>query len=397
MIIQDLQIILKSYGYLGSLENISNSMINEYAHKIEKIIKFKQGDASKVAENIDKTKHGFDFERPFYLYEGLVDKNNPTKPNADILGFELANNMSKASEIPLIEVLPFGVKGLVILTGDDDQAYLEKYDEQLKVIKKFPITYFLHPLTKHTKETISAIGDNVDFGIHPDSLEEPKKYDILTKEQLQSMENLVGYKMNSVRNHGFLSDGYQGHLKTWEKLGLEIDVNIPGVDGTALNGSYLPMKVKKEDENWSEHYSLLTAFGDGMLFAQNLTESECIKKINNLAIQIENTFPGVLVFNFHPQNISSTTKMHKAVLKIAKRKNWMALTVNQYLEWLKIIDSIEIEKIDSEYIIKSNLDKEIEGIVLNFSQISSGGIFNNLFNKNRIVLPKWTTNYRFKK
>lgn len=394
----DLQIILKSYGYLSSLENISEEELFKYKDMVEKIIKFKQGDASKVTENVDKTKHGFDFERPFYLYESLIDKNNPTKPNADILGFELAYKMSKLNNIPLIEVLPYGAQGLIILTGDDDQAFLEKYDEQLKVIKNFPITYFLHPLTKHTTETISKLSpEHVDFGIHPDALEEPFKYDTLAKEQLKSIENLVGYKMNSVRNHGFLSDGYQGHLKTWEDLGLEIDVNIPGVDGTALNGSYLPMKVKKEDGRWSEHYSLITAFGDGMLFAQNLTESQCTKKINKLANQIEKTFPGVLVFNFHPQNISSTTKMHKAVLKIAKRKNWIALTMKQYLDWLKILDSIQIERVNEEYMLKTNLNKEIEGVVLNFEAMSSGGLLNNFFNNHRVIVPKWTKSYKVKK
>jgi hypothetical protein len=392
MTIQDLQVILKSYGYLAPINKISNIQIDKYKKTIEKIIKFRQGDPSRVIKNVDKTKHGFDFERPFYLYDDFIDKKNPTKPHADILGFQLVNEMSKINDMPLIEVLPYGAKGLIILTGDDDQAYLEKYNEQLNLIKNFPITYFLHPLTRHTKETISALGNNVDFGIHPDALDTPSKYNILTEEQLESIENLVGRKISSVRNHGFLSDGYQGHLKTWEKLGLEIDVNIPGVDGTALNGSYLPMKVKREDGIWSEHYSLLTAFGDGMLFVHNLTEFECIKKINNLAIQIENSFPGVLVFNFHPQNISLTTKMHKTVMKIAKRKNWIALTMSQYLEWLKIIDSIKIEKIGSNYLLKSDLNKEIRGIVLNFSQVSSYSLLKKIFSKRKNI-PMWIDNY----
>lgn len=395
MTIQDLQVILKSYGYLAPIKKINNIQINKYKKTIEKIIKFRQGDPSKVIENIDKTKHGFDFERPFYLYDDLIDKKNPTKPNADILGFRLVNEMSKINDMPLVEVLPYGAKGLIILTGDDDQAYLEKYNEQLNLIKNFPITYFLHPLTRHTKETISALGNNVDFGIHPDALDVPSKYDILTEEQLESMENLVGRKMNSLRNHGYLSDGYQGHLKTWEKLDLEIDVNIPGVDGTALNGSYLPMKVKREDGIWSEHYSLLTAFGDGMLFAQNLTESECIKKINNLATQIENSLPGVLVFNFHPQNINLTTKMHKAVLKIAKRKSWIALTMSEYLDWLQVINSITVEKIGSDYLLKSHLNREIKGITLNFSQVSSYSLLKKIFSKRKNI-PKWINYYKVK-
>ena len=132
-----------------------------------------------------------------------------------------------------------------------------------------------------------------------------------------------------------------------------------------------------------------------MLFAQNSTESECIKKINNLVTQIENNFPGVLVFNFHPQNINSTTKMHKAVLKIAKRKSWIALTISEYLDWLQVINSITVEKIGSDYLLKSDLNREIKGITLNFSQVSSYSLLKKIFS-NRKNIPKWISDYKVK-
>lgn len=394
--IEDIQIILKSYGYMGDTNNIDKNNIINFSNYVNKIIEFKQGQIYKVDSDVDRSALGFDFERPIYLYEGLVDKSNPTKPFADILGFELAQQFSKLNDIPLIEVLPYGAKGLVILTGDDDQAYLEKYSEQIKVIKDFPITYFLHPLTRHNKETLSNLNSNIEFGIHPDALEAPKKYSELAMEQLKNIQAIVENKIISVRNHGYLSDGYQGHLETWEKLGLEIDVNIPGVDGTALNGSYLPMKVKKIEGTWSEHYSLLTAFGDGMIFAYNMTESEAVSKIKKLAKQIENSIPGVLVFNLHPQNISLTTKIHKSILSIAKRKKWEAMKLGDYFNWIKILESLTIEKSDGEYIIRSSKNVNISGVVLNFNNIRKLSILERLFGKGYIMLPDFKNEIRIK-
>jgi hypothetical protein len=79
-------------------------------------------------------------------------------------------------------------------------------------------------------------------------------------------------------------------------------------------------------------------------------------------------------------------------MKIAKRKNWIALTMSQYLEWLKIIDSIKIEKIGSNYLLKSDLNKEIRGIVLNFSQVSSYSLLKKIFSKRKNI-PMWIDNY----
>lgn len=380
---EDLETVLRSYGFLGLID-CSDSKLMEHVDIVEEIIKLKQGDPLKVDFQINKTRHGFDFERPFYLYDDLVDKNNPTNPRADVLGFKLASEFSIATGIPLIEVLPDGVSGVVMLTGDDDQAYLEKYDEQLKLLKDIPVTYFLHPSTRHNKETLSKLSENVSFGVHPDALEKPEEYDLRCIEHTGQINSLLGLNVRSVRNHGYLCNGYQGHLKIWEELGLKIDVNLPGVDGTALNGSFLPMKVRREDGSWSDHYALLTAFGDGMVFAQNMTERQGVTRIKNMARQIEETLPGVLVFNFHPQNISSTRKLHKAVIKIAKRRNWLALSMDEYWDWLNRVDSVTILKTDKGFLLESSYDGFIDRMVLKAPRAGKW---------QRIELPDWAKAY----
>jgi hypothetical protein len=349
---------------------------------IEEITRYRQGDPAKVETTAYKGGLGFDYERPNYLYEDQLHPQYRSIPWADNLGYLLSEELARLTNIPLLEPLPYGAKGLVIITGDDDQAYLEKYDEQLKAIDGLPITYFLHPLTRHTPETLAKLPANVEIGVHPDALETPCAYDSLCAEQTSFVRILSGKPVRTVRNHGFLNDGYWGHLKPWEENGLELDVNIPGVDGTALNGSFLPFRVRRADGTWSPHYSLLTAFGDGIVFALGMTDRQAARKIRSLASQIENSNPGILVFNFHPQNIDHTRLMHRAVVKLARRRGWHCMGLESYLDWLKMLDTLSVISTNDGIVIRSSIPTTIEGLVLKYPHSKDKW--------QRMQLPPWS-------
>jgi hypothetical protein len=309
----------------------------------EEIVRHRQGNPAQVQVAAVKSGFGFDFERPNYLFEEQVLPQYCTVPWADHLGFFLAETLAQLSGYPLIEPLPGGARGAVILTGDDDQAWLEKYAEQLQVIGKFPITYFLHPLTRHTRETLAQLPPHVELGLHPDALEHPEAYEQLCTEQALQIRHVSGKPVRLVRNHGYLNRGYLGHLPIWEANGLMLDVNYPGVDGMALTASFLPMRLRRADGTWSDHYSLLTPFGDGMLYALNLTQRQAVDRIWKLARQVEKSCVGVIVLNFHPQNIADTRDMHQAVLELAQRTGWRALGLESYLGWLEMCESLRIQ------------------------------------------------------
>ncbi|WP_425214639.1 hypothetical protein [Tumidithrix helvetica] len=319
----------------------------------EEIIRHRQGDPSKVLESGTKGGFGFAHERANYLFEDQIHPQYPTYPWADRLGFFLAETFSQLSGYPLVDILPNGAKGAVILTGDDDQAFLEKYDEQLRVIGDCPITYLLVPQTRHTPETLAKMPSNVEIGLHPDALEQPEQYDRLCTEQANFIRQLSGRSVRTLRNHGYLDRGYLGFLKTWEENKIGLSVNYSKADGTVMNGSLLPMKMRTPDRNWSNHYSLLTAFGDGIIFALNQTEKQAAKKIKQLVNQIESSVPGILVFNLHPQNIDSTRHLHKEVILLSQRLGWIAIGLDSYLDWLCMLDSIKIESTDKGFVLQS--------------------------------------------
>ena len=269
--------------------------------------------------------------------------------------------------MPLIEPLPGGARGLVLLTGDDDQAFLDKYDQQLRAIGTTPITYYLVPQTRHTPQTLGALPSTVDFGVHPDALERPDLYDSACAEQTAFVRGLTGRACRTVRNHGYLNRGYLGHLQAWESNGLELDLNLPGVDGTALNGSFLPMRVRRPDGSWSSHFTLLTAFGDGMMLALNMSARAACRSITRLAQQVERDAPAVLVFNLHPQNISQTVALHKKVRWLCARPGWRAMSVERYLDWVKRLDQVCVQHHGGGWTIRS--EEPVEGLVMSVQEV----------------------------
>jgi hypothetical protein len=311
---------------------------------VEEVVRHTQGDPRQAEVAANKSCWGFPHERPTYLFEGQLHPDYPTTPWADLLGFTLAELLAELTDLPLVEPLPGGAAGAVVLTGDDDQAWLEKYDHQLRCVGDFPITYFLLPWTRHTPATLAKLPRTVELGLHVDSLDAPERYAERCAEQARAVRSLCGRPVRSVRNHGFLSDGVSGHLPAWEDAGLALDANLPGLDGTALSGSFLPFRVRRPDGSWSAHRTLLSAFGDGMLPICELTERQAVRRVRRLARQVEVTRPGVLVFNFHPQNISETARLHRAVVALGRRRGWVALGVESYLAWLETRDQIRLHR-----------------------------------------------------
>jgi len=346
---------------------------------VAEMVRYRQGDPRRVESGCDKNALGFDFERPIYLFAEQILPAHRTVPWADRLGFFLAEALSRVTGCPLIEPLPGGARGAILLSGDDDQAWLEKYDEQLQLVGDVPMTYFLVPQTRHAEASLARLPSNVELGLHPDALEQPQAYDRLCAEQAKQIRALSGRKIRTVRNHGFLNRGYLGHLRAWEDNGLAMDFNYPGVDGTALNGSFLPMRVRRADGTWSTHYSLLTGFGDGMIEALRMSARQAARRIRQVAAQIEASHPGVLVCNFHPQNVARTAALHREAVQLARRPGWTALGAESYLDWLELLEALEIERSGGEFVLAS--PRPVRNLVLRFP---SEGIWRQR------ALPPWS-------
>lgn len=321
---------------------------------VEELVRYTQGTPHVEEYTGCKNLWGMAHEQPAFLYEKHIVPGLETEPWADKLGMLIAENIAAAIDVPLISPLPSGLQGGIILTGDDDQAWLEKYEEQLSILRDFPITYFLLPYTNHTAETLARLPRSVEFGMHVDALNQPENYEGCCKQQTIEVRDLLGkHPAHAVRNHGHLNNGYWGHLQAWEAAELSFDLNIRGLDGTCPTGSYLPFRVRRLDGSWSSHTSLFSTFSDSMLFLQKWSEDKQIKVIMRLVRQIEVSCPGILVFNFHPQNVSQVARVHRAVMAIARRKGWRAFGVETFRRWLEVIDGVRMTEVNGVLVLRS--------------------------------------------
>jgi hypothetical protein len=311
---------------------------------VEELIRHTHGDPTQVGRgDVEKSRWDFPGERPNYLFEDQLVPHLRTIPWADHLGFTLAEALAELTGLPLIEPLPHGARGAVLLTGDDDEAYLEKYAEQLRLVGDFPISYFLLDRTRHTSETIARLPAHVELGLHADALDAPDQYDERCRQQLETVQRLCGRPVRTVRNHGFLNRGYLGHLPVWEATGIRLDVNYPGLDGTALTASFLPFQNRRPDGTWADHYSLVTTFGDGMIGILKLTQRQAAARVRMLCRQIDRSYPGIVCVNFHPQNVASVTKLHQEILAWGRSRAWVAFGAESLLDWWTIRNRVTVE------------------------------------------------------
>jgi hypothetical protein len=303
------------------------------------LTRYRQGDPEQTAPQ--RAMWGIPGERPLYLFEAQLAGEDPSERHADWWGKALANAIETCAGIAPVEILPGGAKGAIILTGDDDQAAMSNYERQLEILGDAPITYFLHPCTKHDKASMARLfaGREVDLGIHPDALNAPRRYAQLFGEQARWFERLTGRPPLSVRNHGYLNDGYWGHLSSWLARGVAISSNIPGLDGRVVNGSLLPARVGWQGD-LTQHWSVLTAIGDGVRFALGMTPDQAADCIHALADRIRtDEVPGLIVLNLHPDNVDKTASMHDAVLEL-RRGGFHAWTMRECVAWFDARDGI---------------------------------------------------------
>lgn len=308
----------------------------------EELVRYTQGDPAQVDIPQDRSMWGYGHERAVYLYQHHTHPKYPLEPWADNLGYFLAETLGRWLGVPLLAPLPGGARGGVLLTGDDDQAWLEKYDEQLRLVGDFPITYLLLPHTRHTPETLAKMPANVEFGLHVDALEAPDQYDPVCRKQYAEVCALTGRTVRVVRNHGHLNRDYWGHLAVWDECGLDLDLNVPGMSGTARTGTFLPFRVRRADGSWSPHYGLLSGYSDSLTYALKWSGRKQARHIRRLADQVERARPGVLVFNWHPQNVTDNVPAHRAIMAAGRRPGWAALGADSYLGWLKAVERVEL-------------------------------------------------------
>jgi hypothetical protein len=304
------------------------------------ILRYRQGDPRMVETGQVGDLWGYPGERPNFLFENQRSGESRHARHADEWMCFLSRSIARATAQPEPAMLPDGAPGAVVLTGDDDGASPQDYAEQLRTIGDLPISYYIHKDTRLDAATLSAMlaRTGTEIGLHPDALDCPDRYPAAFREQADWLHALCGVRARSVRNHGFLNDGYWGHLPTWLEHGIEVSSNLPGFDGNVLNGSLLPARLEWNGE-LTPHWSVLTSIGDGVVFVNKWSEQEVARCVYDAADAVRHRgLPGVLVFNLHPANIAKTGAMHAAVMDVI-RDGFVPWNLSQCHRWFARLES----------------------------------------------------------
>ena len=320
------------------------------------LIRYRQGDPAMALTNSNREKWGYSGERPNYLFDAQLRGENRHERHADWWVYVLRSVLVDRAGLATRSILPNGVPGVIIVTGDDDAALLEHYEEQCALLDPVPITYFSLQSTSCLDMSIVKDLSNrfsIEWELHPDALEAPDQYGEKFSNQAEWFEELTGKQIQIVRNHGFLNDGYWGHLSTWCKHGIKGSSNIPGFDGQVLNGSLLPARVSLAGE-LTEHWSLLTLFGDGIIFTNEWTDEQAAEKVLEQGKRILGSrVPGVMCLNLHPVNINKTRAMHSAVHDLME-EGFIAMTFSDLLSWFQTNDRDDFSEHEGQPIKTKN-------------------------------------------
>lgn len=285
---------------------------------------------------------GIDGERPNYLFENQLDPVDPFDRLADRWIWTLRSALVGRGGVAVRPVLPFDAPGAVIVTGDDDQASIDAYKGQAQRLGRLPTTYFLHPLARIDRRTMARVAHDraVEWELHPDALDAPDRYAERLSDQCAWYTAFMGRKPRMLRNHGFLNDGYWGHAAAWLDNGIVGSSNLPGLDGRILNGSLLPGRLALGGE-LTCHWSVLTAFGDGVYFVHAWDAAKAFDAVLEAGRRIvESGIPGMLVLNLHPANHDSAASMHEAAHALVKELGFAAMNLGGALAWFDRADSV---------------------------------------------------------
>lgn len=101
----------------------------------EDLVRFRQGDLVQAESNQSRINLAPGSKQPDdYLYQDQIKGGGKYNRQADWLSRALAGLLSEWTGIPLSPLLPNNAIGIVVVTGDDDQAALDKYKMQRKLL-----------------------------------------------------------------------------------------------------------------------------------------------------------------------------------------------------------------------------------------------------------------------
>lgn len=298
-----------------------------------------------------------------------IDSSKVSIPQADeqmrLLSHAIERLSSNKLPLPRTWYFPYGMKSLVIFTGDGEHTPVEELDRQIKDIQSWGgnMTLYIigtyidpHKVQEWIKDgnEISVHYNAVIDDLNPSSEVDKPTYKVMNKvydTMTADFKEVYGFLPQTVRNHWVVWCGWSEQAEIEANHGLHFDCNYYHFDyGSSaegflgdvgfFTGSGLPMKFCDKDGSVLDIYQSATQIADEHWRAL------IAKKFNTLLHgSLYNEAYTFINANFHPERWKHFINYATEILQLCSYYNIPVWTAQKTLEFLQMKDTSRFSKI----------------------------------------------------
>lgn len=306
---------------------------------------------------------GDDCVRPSHLAANIGPNDSGWIPYADLLSrlfVDLVRRYLRAP-IPLLSHLPDEVPGILLYSGDEDNADVAANDDEFDAVTAAGgrmNLYIIPTQTQSTTVDVQRYAARHDVGPHPNLRPvdgQPVAVRVAEFErQVRMFGNMFHIPARSVRNHCTAWAGYLELVTVMEKLDIRMDANY--LSGTYMRdrlnapyagfGSAMPMRFCQPDGHLLNVFQQHTHISDDVLFGPEIDYSYKLSP-ETFAIELDRTFTDIATrFHtpygvcIHPGNwVRFSSPQGRALLQQATEQGIPIWSFDQWSEFWEARDT----------------------------------------------------------
>lgn len=173
--------------------------------------------------------------RPSHIAAEIGPRDAGWAPFADLLGRLLVDTVRRhmSAPVPLLSHLPGNAPGILLYSGDEDEAEVAWNDKELDYVAAAGARMNLYIIPVRTNSTAADVARYLrrhDLGPHPDvrPLDGRPMSERLAEfeRQIRLFEEMFGVRARTLRNHSTVWPGYMEPVEIMERLGVRMDGNF---------------------------------------------------------------------------------------------------------------------------------------------------------------------------
>jgi hypothetical protein len=302
-------------------------------------------------------------------------------PFADLLARVMVDIILSQSKgpVPLLSTMPAGASGMLLFSGDEDNARVCDVDRELSEVSDRQARMNLYIIPEQTQSSpadVDRYAKSHDLGPHPDlipMIDEPAAVRAGEYErQIRLFCEKFQRSPRSIRNHAAGWAGYLDLVHVQHRCGIRMDLNyFSGNYGRQRDhspfspfGGALPMRFCEPDGTVLEVFQQHTHLHDDILFAPDrdysykFTLEVAANLFERVFEETTRRFQVPLAANFHPGNWLFSREPALMLIRIAREKQMFVWSYDRWLAFWEARDAVRVHEPQWD---GASLSFEVEG------------------------------------